>query len=102
MKNVSLFFAGLILIVFAGMFHIYRYGMSESKKIPPPPPEVVAMPKITGPSADPALPDDTAAPLSDDDVPAKSSDEKIPAPTINADVKDVHVSNTDIHDTTRM
>ena len=38
MKNVSLFFVGLILIVFAGFFHIYRYGMSEAKNAPPPPP----------------------------------------------------------------
>ncbi len=34
MKNISLFFTGLILIVFAGLFHIYRYGLNESKKIP--------------------------------------------------------------------
>ena len=38
MKNVSLFFVGLILIVFAAFFHIYRYGLSEAKNAPPPPP----------------------------------------------------------------
>ena len=37
MNNMSLFFAGLILIVFAGMFHVYRYAMSQVKPVPPPP-----------------------------------------------------------------
>jgi ubiquinol-cytochrome c reductase cytochrome b subunit len=38
MKNISLFFVGLILIVFAGFFHIYRYGLAQAKNPPPPPP----------------------------------------------------------------
>lgn len=38
LNNLSLFFTGLILIVFAGMFHVYRYGLSEAKRPPPPPP----------------------------------------------------------------
>ena len=38
MKNVSLFFVGLILLVFAGFFHIYRYGMAQANNPPPPPP----------------------------------------------------------------
>ena len=38
MKNVSLFFIGLILLVFAGFFHIYRYGLAQAKNPPPPPP----------------------------------------------------------------
>ena len=37
MNNLSLFFVGLILLVFAGLFHVYRYGMSEANKPPPPP-----------------------------------------------------------------
>ena len=37
MNNMSLFFAGLILIVFAGMFHVYRYAMGQAKTAPPPP-----------------------------------------------------------------
>jgi len=40
MKNISLFLTGLILIVFAGMFHIYRYGMEKTKQPPPPPPSI--------------------------------------------------------------
>src|SRR3972149_1607119 len=39
-NNFSLFLTGLILLVFAGMFHIYRYGMNETKKIPTPPPQI--------------------------------------------------------------
>jgi ubiquinol-cytochrome c reductase cytochrome b subunit len=38
MKNISLFFIGIILIVFAGFFHVYRYGLSQAKNAPPPPP----------------------------------------------------------------
>ena len=37
MNNMSLFFAGLILIVFAGMFHVYRYAMGQAKTTTPPP-----------------------------------------------------------------
>ena len=38
LNNLSLFFTGIILMVFAGIFHIYRFAMSEAKKPPPPPP----------------------------------------------------------------
>jgi len=44
MNNLSLFFAGLILIVFAGLFHVYRYGMSKATEIPPPP--LSALPEL--------------------------------------------------------
>ena len=37
MNNLSLFFVGLILIIFAGLFHVYRYGMNEANNPPPPP-----------------------------------------------------------------
>jgi len=37
MKNISLFFIGIILIVFAGFFHVYRYGLNQAKNVPPPP-----------------------------------------------------------------
>ena len=40
MKNMGLFLAGLILIVFAGMFHVYRYSMAHTQNAPPPPPGV--------------------------------------------------------------
>ncbi|MGI0027697.1 MAG: cytochrome bc complex cytochrome b subunit, partial [Nitrosopumilaceae archaeon] len=49
MKNFSLFLVGLILMVFAGMFHLYRHGLSEAKKVPTPPPQATAeIPKPIG------------------------------------------------------
>lgn len=50
MKNVSLFLVGMIMIVFAAFFHIYRYGMNESKKAPPPPPPPPKPPRIAEPA----------------------------------------------------
>jgi ubiquinol-cytochrome c reductase cytochrome b subunit len=51
MKNISLFFVGLILLVFAGFFHIYRYGLAQAKNPPPPPPvpEPEEKPKLQEP-----------------------------------------------------
>ena len=46
MKNIELFLVGMIMITFAGFFHLYRYSMNESKKAPPPPPEPPAAPKL--------------------------------------------------------
>lgn len=58
MNNLSLFFVGLILIVFAAFFHIYRYSLNQSKKVPPPPPsEVLERPKAL------ATPEDEAPEL---------------------------------------
>ncbi|MDE1766210.1 MAG: cytochrome bc complex cytochrome b subunit [Thaumarchaeota archaeon] len=39
MKNISLFLVGLGLMVFAGLFHLYRHGLNEAKKTPAPPPQ---------------------------------------------------------------
>ncbi len=41
MNNLSLFFVGLILIVFAALFHVYRYGMNEANKVPTAPPAAI-------------------------------------------------------------
>ena len=38
MKNISLFLIGIILLVFAAFFHIYRYALSQQKSAPPPAP----------------------------------------------------------------
>ena len=49
MKNFNLFLTGLILLVFAGMFHLYRYALNESKKIPTPQPQTAKeIPKPIG------------------------------------------------------
>jgi len=51
MKNVSLFFIGIILLVFAAFFHVYRYAMSQQKNAPPPAPVPVVeeKPKLVEP-----------------------------------------------------
>jgi ubiquinol-cytochrome c reductase cytochrome b subunit len=36
MKNISLFIIGIMMLVFAGMFHIYRHGRSIANNPPPP------------------------------------------------------------------
>ncbi|HET8719653.1 MAG TPA: cytochrome b N-terminal domain-containing protein [Candidatus Nitrosotenuis sp.] len=46
LNNLSLFFTGLILMVFAGLFHVYRYAMSEAKNPPPPPPVPAKEPEL--------------------------------------------------------
>jgi len=52
MKNMSLFFVGIILLVFAAFFHLYRYALSEEKNAPPPPvPVVEEKPKLAEPEA---------------------------------------------------
>src|SRR3990172_2833336 len=66
MNNLSLFFIGLILIVFAGLFHVYRYGMNQANN-PPPPPAPLQQEKLKALAEQPAstqmkeLPDSTAA-----------------------------------------
>ena len=43
MKNYSLFIVGIMMLVFAGMFHIFRHGRSM-EKAPPPKPAVSTSP----------------------------------------------------------
>ena len=63
MKNFNLFLTGVVLLVFAGTFHIYRYGMNEAKKIPSPPPTLEKkIPKPIG-----VAPDSSAAKLPEKD-----------------------------------
>lgn len=54
MNNFSLFIIGLMMLVFAGMFHIYRHGRSMEKAPPPLPPKPAIQPKA--PSALPQTP----------------------------------------------
>jgi ubiquinol-cytochrome c reductase cytochrome b subunit len=37
MKNYSLFIIGIMMLVFAAMFHVYRYGRARAKAPPPRP-----------------------------------------------------------------
>jgi len=77
MKNISLFFIGIILIVFAGFFHIYRYGLAQAKNPPPPPP-------IKEPEEKPKLQEATKVSDSEKlpDTSGKSDDKKELAPEI--------------------
>ena len=43
MKNYSLFIVGIMMLVFAGMFHVFRHGKSM-QKAPPPKPTIPPMP----------------------------------------------------------
>jgi len=57
MKNFALFLTGLILMVFAGLFHLYRHGLNEAKKIPTPPPSDAESPKpLDSAESSPSLP----------------------------------------------
>jgi ubiquinol-cytochrome c reductase cytochrome b subunit len=49
MNNFSLFIIGLMMLVFAGMFHIYRHGRVMEKAPPPLPPKPAIQPKAPSP-----------------------------------------------------
>ncbi|MDE1764170.1 MAG: cytochrome bc complex cytochrome b subunit [Thaumarchaeota archaeon] len=57
MKNISLFLVGLGLMVFAGLFHLYRHGLNEAKKAPPPPQQQTEAAKpLAGPESSGKVP----------------------------------------------
>lgn len=57
MKNYSLFVIGIMMLVFAGMFHLYRYGRTLAKAPPPKPtPPATARPMPAAPRPAPAFP----------------------------------------------
>jgi ubiquinol-cytochrome c reductase cytochrome b subunit len=75
MNNFSLFLAGVVLLVFAGLFHVYRYGMNEAKKIPAPPPAIEKeIPKPIGVSPEGGA---AALPGKDKSPPPKQSETKV-------------------------
>lgn len=72
MKNVSLFLVGMIMITFAGFFHLYRYGVNESKKVPPPPPSPPAeIPQSVVEKLPEQAPEKAPEPLPEAQVPKK-------------------------------
>ena len=55
MKNYSLFIIGIMMLVFAAMFHVYRYGRARAKAppprpVPPTPAKPVAVPAPARPA----------------------------------------------------
>jgi ubiquinol-cytochrome c reductase cytochrome b subunit len=61
MKNYSLFIVGIMMLVFAGMFHLFRHGKSM-EKAPPPKPTTPPTPLKSKPLS-PELLSDVAKPL---------------------------------------
>jgi ubiquinol-cytochrome c reductase cytochrome b subunit len=56
MKNYSLFIVGIMMLVFAGMFHLYRYGKAQAKAPPPKPTPPAPKPAAAPPKPAPAMP----------------------------------------------
>jgi len=89
---------GLILMVFAGMFHLYRHGLNEAKKIPTPPPQEQAEhPKpLGGPEPEGKLPPQEQSSKS-------SPPPAAPTPQIKTtsveDIKDPTVGKFDLNET---
>jgi ubiquinol-cytochrome c reductase cytochrome b subunit len=86
MKNISLFFIGIILIVFAGFFHVYRYGLAQAKNPPPPPPvqEPEEKPKL---QEQQPVPDSSKLPEGSDKTDSKKElSQEIQTPKVQADL----------------
>jgi len=86
MKNISLFFVGIILLVFAAFFHVYRYAMAQQKNAPPPAPVPVVeeKPKLAEPEESSKLPESESS--SDSKPEAKELAPEVPAPKTQADL----------------
>jgi ubiquinol-cytochrome c reductase cytochrome b subunit len=87
MKNISLFFIGIILIVFAGFFHLYRYALNQAKNTPPPPPVPIHEDKpkelVESPVPNSKLPDQSSGTVTKE---PKEIAPQIPTPKIQADL----------------
>jgi ubiquinol-cytochrome c reductase cytochrome b subunit len=93
MKNVSLFLIGIVLLVFAAFFHIYRYALAQQKNAPPPAPVKVEedLPELSESEATPEVTGDSTSETSK--LPDGTSEEKpqelaptVPTPTTKADL----------------
>jgi ubiquinol-cytochrome c reductase cytochrome b subunit len=62
MKNFSLFIIGIIMLVFAGMFHIYRHAKTMERAPPPQPPSRPPIPPMAAKPAPLAVEKPVAAP----------------------------------------
>ena len=98
MNNVNLWITGVILITFAGFFHLYRYAMAQSKNIPQMPPVITTKPLVS-----------TKKPLEPTNGGSKPADEKPlqgkvtepSVPEIKSDVaeldKDLNLGTSDLN-----
>jgi ubiquinol-cytochrome c reductase cytochrome b subunit len=72
MKNYSLFIIGIMMLVFAGMFHLYRYGRTQAKAPPPKPTPTTPKAAPTAPKPAPVAPaQEKPLPTSPGQQPAK-------------------------------
>jgi ubiquinol-cytochrome c reductase cytochrome b subunit len=85
MKNISLFFIGIILIVFAGFFHLYRYALNQAKNAPPPPPVPIHEDKPKKLAESQSVPISKLSDQSSGTV-TKEIAQQIPTPKIQADL----------------
>jgi ubiquinol-cytochrome c reductase cytochrome b subunit len=86
MKNFSLFIVGIVMLVFAAMFHLYRYGRALAKAPPPKPvpptpskPAVAPAPKLApaAPAEKPlAAPPTATAKVGSEQTPQLSQQQK--------------------------
>jgi ubiquinol-cytochrome c reductase cytochrome b subunit len=83
MKNYSLFIIGIIMLVFAGMFHIYRHGTAMARAPPPKPTTTptTAKPMPSAPKAVPPVPKPTTEPLTAPPVQKTSSSARVATET---------------------
>src|SRR5919201_4225502 len=63
MKNYSLFVIGIMMLVFAAMFHIYRYGRALAKAPPPKPVPAAPSGPAAAPKPAPAITTEAQKPL---------------------------------------
>jgi ubiquinol-cytochrome c reductase cytochrome b subunit len=78
MKNFSLFIIGVMMLVFAAMFHVYRYGRALAKAPPPKPVPPAPSRPAAAPQPKPAAGAETQRPLAaPPTVATKSSSEQL-------------------------
>jgi ubiquinol-cytochrome c reductase cytochrome b subunit len=102
MKNISLFLIGIILLVFAAFFHIYRYALSQQKSAPPPAPVRIVedFPELSESEVTPEITADStgeASKLPDDGTEEKPKEltPTVPTPTTKADL-DIGNNNSNL------
>ena len=99
MKNMSLFLAGLILIVFAGMFHVYRYAMAKTKEVPPPPSAKVKMTKSIASSDSKELPspsDNIIDEVGTKSIDSQTGDKSAPQQDTKSETPEIKANVTDL------
>jgi ubiquinol-cytochrome c reductase cytochrome b subunit len=95
MNNVNLWITGVILITFAGFFHLYRYALSEEKNAPPPPP--IPVPEEKPKLAEPEVSvEQSKLPEGEKTSDAKELAPEVPIPKTQADVRVATNNNSNI------